>query len=60
MDATRATDAPAAAGTAEPGDEQETAWGAELVRRSAAADARGRRGATWGEVRARLIREVSR
>lgn len=60
MDPTRAAEVPGAPDGASPVDDHESAWGAELARRSAAADARARRGATWGEVRARLIREVSR
>lgn len=38
----------------------EASWTEELTRRTAAADGRAVRGAPWAEVRARLLRDLSR
>ena len=43
----------------EPDAEWRRSWTEELRRRTAAADAREVRGRTWGEIRARLLREVA-
>ena len=37
----------------------ETSWTEELQRRSAAADERAVRGASWADVRARLLRDLA-
>lgn len=42
-----------------PDPEWRRSWTEELRRRTAAADARPVRGRTWGEIRARLLRQVA-